>query len=102
MVFLWYPRLYFFNRSQSGTGKTATFSVSVLQCLDIQVIGRVCVGCGQVIGRVCVGCGCLPYPSRGGSELHSRFQASLGYIVGPGNSGLHRKALTVSRSCLPT
>lgn len=26
-----------FNRSQSGTGKTATFSISVLQCLDIQV-----------------------------------------------------------------
>lgn len=24
-------------RSQSGTGKTATFSISVLQCLDIQV-----------------------------------------------------------------
>ncbi|MCV4656173.1 DEAD/DEAH box helicase, partial [Escherichia coli] len=24
-------------QSQSGTGKTATFSISVLQCLDIQV-----------------------------------------------------------------
>uniref|UniRef100_A0A8C1LMA4 RNA helicase n=1 Tax=Cyprinus carpio TaxID=7962 RepID=A0A8C1LMA4_CYPCA len=27
----------FFCRSQSGTGKTATFCISVLQCLDIQV-----------------------------------------------------------------
>ncbi|CAD7668361.1 unnamed protein product [Nyctereutes procyonoides] len=27
-------------QSQSGTGKTATFSISVLQCLDIQVICR--------------------------------------------------------------
>lgn len=29
-----------FLRSQSGTGKTATFSISVLQCLDIQVISQ--------------------------------------------------------------
>lgn len=29
---------HLFLRSQSGTGKTATFSISVLQCLDIQVI----------------------------------------------------------------
>uniref|UniRef100_A0A8C0ANV2 RNA helicase n=3 Tax=Neognathae TaxID=8825 RepID=A0A8C0ANV2_9AVES len=28
---------HLFLRSQSGTGKTATFSISVLQCLDIQV-----------------------------------------------------------------
>uniref|UniRef100_A0A8C1LM12 RNA helicase n=1 Tax=Cyprinus carpio TaxID=7962 RepID=A0A8C1LM12_CYPCA len=28
----------FFCRSQSGTGKTATFCISVLQCLDIQVL----------------------------------------------------------------
>ena len=25
------------SRAQSGTGKTATFSISILQCLDIQV-----------------------------------------------------------------
>lgn len=35
------PRFPVFSpRSQSGTGKTATFSISVLQCLDIQVTGR--------------------------------------------------------------
>jgi len=31
---------HLFLRSQSGTGKTATFSISVLQCLDIQVISQ--------------------------------------------------------------
>lgn len=31
-------------RSQSGTGKTATFCVSVLQCLDIQVSDALSVG----------------------------------------------------------
>lgn len=31
---------HLFLRSQSGTGKTATFSISVLQCLDIQVISE--------------------------------------------------------------
>uniref|UniRef100_A0A8C1LLK9 RNA helicase n=1 Tax=Cyprinus carpio TaxID=7962 RepID=A0A8C1LLK9_CYPCA len=31
----------FFCRSQSGTGKTATFCISVLQCLDIQVLLKI-------------------------------------------------------------
>jgi ATP-dependent RNA helicase len=30
-------KMYFLFRAQSGTGKTATFSISILQCLDTQV-----------------------------------------------------------------
>ena len=43
-------------RAQSGTGKTATFSISILQCLDLQVSNYLSVIIMAALGTCIIFC----------------------------------------------